>query len=338
MAEKPAELPKSRSNGFDVLDWELHLPFAAAKDDVLPNIDDSVLDHETPAKNLKFTRLERKQIKKKAAALKRRLRLLNGADQSPIADLGVDAYTSKQRIRKLHQLVAGTGGDCKIFDFGLIAFYKLDADYIVPGEWLNDNNISFVYEALSTYFVKPHPFGFQVYMLFPALVQLFLHYPVVEDVKSILPLKDLAKLKFVFIPFNFIDESDLADLEDANSGDHWALCVLSIAEKKLYVYDSMTFDDDEEDDTLLLQLATRLQAALFKKSDTLKIVKMKCGQQSNFDDCGVYLVMFSCFLLSMLMSGKNTDLDISKVDFDPLAGRVSMMELVYKLTVAERKV
>lgn len=314
------------SNGFDQLKWDEHLPNVKIDSKFL-NVDQL----EEDGKKVKITRLERKQIKKKAASLKRQLRLASNEGSVLLAE-EINPYLAKQRIKKLHAAVA-SGQDQKIFDFGLIAFYKSDADYIVPGEWLNDNNISFVYEALTTYFIKPHRFGYQVYLLFPALVQLFLHYPVLEEISAILPVKELSKLKFVFIPFNFIDEYDSVDLEDANNGDHWALSVLSMDERKLYVYDSMTFDDDESD-VLLRQLATRLKAALLRPKDTISVVKMKCGQQSNFDDCGVYLIMFSCYLVSLLMSENNTNLDLSKVVFNALSGRLSMMELVYKLAAA----
>lgn len=313
--------PVVHSNGFDQLRWEDHLA------DI--DIEETEVDPEKVPKS-KISRAERKQIKKKVAH-KRRLRLA-AASASVVSDVH-NPYLAKQRIRKLHDLLA-SGADAKLFDFGLIAFYKSDVDYVVPGEWLNDNNISFVYEALSAYFIRPHAFGHQVYMLYPALVQLFLHYPVLDDIASILPMKDLKKLKFVFIPFNFLDESD-ADLEHANNGDHWALCVLSMDEHKLYVFDSMSIDDKEADD-LLHQLASRLKSVLFRPKDTVSIVKMECGQQSNFDDCGVFLVMFSCYLVSMLMSETATNLDIGRVAFNPLSGRLSMMELVYKMANASK--
>lgn len=327
--EKIAVLPVVHTNGFDQLQWDNHLS----------DIDDSQADTQVEEPNpetpkTKVSRAERKLIRKQVAQ-KRRLRLAV-ASPSSVANNDSNPYLAKQRIKKLHSLLA-SGPDAKLFDFGLIAFYKSDVDYVVPGEWLNDNNISFVYEALSTFFIRPHPFGHQVYMLYPALVQLFLHYPLVADIATILPMKDLKKLKFVFIPFNFLDQSEAVDLEDANNGDHWALCVLSIEEHKLYVYDSMSIDDDDEGDELLGQLAARLKTVLFKPKDSISIVKMKCGQQRNFDDCGVFLVMFSCYLVSLLMSETASNFDISRVVFNPLSGRLSMMELVYKLAKVEKK-
>lgn len=332
VAGKVDNLPSGVTTGFDQLDWDGNLP---EESPVVAGDDQP----EEPEKKTKTSRLERKQLKKKAAALKRQLRLLiSTGEDAKLHGQHQNVYLAKMRIKKLHNAVAGgSGADDKLFDFGLIAFYRSDADYIVPGEWLTDNNISFVYEALSTYFIKPHRFGFQLYLLFPALVQLFLHYPIVDDIAAFLPTKELAKLKYVFIPFNFIDEADSVDLEDANNGDHWALSVLCMDTRKLYVYDSMSFDDDDETDQLLQQLATRLKSALFKPKDTISIVKMKCCQQDNFDDCGVFLSMFSCYLVSLLMSEKPTDLDISKVDFDPIGGRLAMMELVYKLAMAEKR-
>lgn len=307
-----------RSNGFDALDWAAVLPDR----EVSAETDPQSLD-ELPKKG-RLARKERKEQKRLAAAAKRRTRK-EGAD----ADPEFNAFLAKQRIKSLcSTLGKHNAGDVRLFQFGLIAFYRSDMEHVLPGEWLNDNNISFVYEALHTYFLKPHAHGHHVQLLFPLLVQLFLHYPLVGDLASILPMKELKPLKLVFLPLNFMDEYDSVDLEDANNGDHWALCVLNIPEKKLLVYDLMSLDTFEDDERLLRQLAQRLESVLFKPAEKLQVLKMKCDQQDNLDDCGVFVSMYTCFLVAELLSGQPTTLDILKVSFNPLSARLAMMEMV----------
>lgn len=300
--------PESTTNGFDQLPWDLHIP----EPESTPEVKD------VSVKSKKTTRKERKEALKQQKMTDRILRLHNPDDFNP--------YTAKQKIKKLHASMKSPT-NCKLVEFGSIALYASDLEHLIPGEWLNDNNISLVYELTTSFFVKPHPFGHQIQLLYPSLVQLFLHYPLLDELHAILP-KELAKLKVVFIPFSFID-ADSVDMEDANNGDHWALCVLSVAEKKLYVFDSMSSEDD--DDALLDQLALRLKSALFKPKDTLKVVKLPCDQQDNFDDCGVFLIMFTCYLVSQLMSEKETDFDLGKVKFNALSARLFMVELIHRL-------
>lgn len=319
--ESPEKL-KVESNGFDRLNWEEWIGELA---------NNAALETESDKEEVKkVSKIESKKEARRARKEQRIARLQKQSTPSVSSEsshVEFNPYSANQQIKKLHSAMAKGLGDVQILQFGSVALYTSDLDHLVPGEWLNDNNISLVYELLTSYFLKSHAFGHQVQLLYPSLVQLFLHYPIVSELLAILP-KELTKLKFVFLPFNFID-MDGVDMEDANNGDHWALCILSQMEKKLYVFDSMTSDDD--DDLLLDQLAQRLKAALFKPSDVLKIQKMSCDQQDNFDDCGVFLIMISCYLVSELISERPTNLDISEVKFNALSGRLFMMELVNQL-------
>lgn len=312
---------KVSTNGFDQFDWSDVFP--AAHEDAT---EAEAHPDEATARKSKLNRQERKEHKRKAAALKRRLR--SQRDEGEGAETSVfNRFASESRIEKIHdRLSKESGKDFKLFHIDLIAFYKSDMDHILPDEWLNDNNISFVYQLLSTHFIKSHVFGYQLQLLFPSLVQLFIHYPMVDDLHSILPMKELEKLRFVFLPINFIEEDCSTNLDDANGGDHWALCVLSTAEKRLYVYDSMAIDDDEDSDRLLRQLAQRLEKVF--KTGKLQVMRQSCDQQENFDDCGVFLIMFSCYLVLQLLSGNPTNLSLSQVKFNPLSARLTMMEMV----------
>uniref|UniRef100_A0A0L0NTB1 Ubiquitin-like protease family profile domain-containing protein n=1 Tax=Candidozyma auris TaxID=498019 RepID=A0A0L0NTB1_CANAR len=320
---------KVATNGFDRLNWDVHLD---PKDEEA----EASSGTEEAAEPKKLSRKMKKELKLQKKANARRLRLAKrGISEAVLENTGFNEYTAKQEIKRIHNRIVSRMplqgvSDFKVFHYESIAFYKSDVDHLVPGEWLNDNNIALVYELLTKYFLKETPFGHEVLLLYPSLVQLFLHYPSVEEVASILPQKELSKLKLVFIPFNFVDS--MIDLEDANNGDHWALCVLSIMEKRLYVFDSMSSEDDHEDEMLLRQLAKRLQSAIFKPKDTLSVMKMPCDQQDNFDDCGVFCIMFTVYLVAQVISGEPIDIDIRDVNFNALSGRLFMMELVKRLS------
>lgn len=337
--EKHPERSLVHSDGLDQFDWELVLPEV----EISPPPTEAAED--LPKKKGKEARKERKEMKKHrktspiAAVAHAKLARagLTSSSSSDVEDF--NPYVAKKRLTSLHFQISKTvlgDGDTKLFKFELVDIYKSDVDYLLPEEWLNDNNISFVYEMLITYFLKPHDFGFHIHLFFPALTQLFLHYPIEEDLQGMLPMKDLAKLKVVFLPFNFIDSDDYVDLEDANNGDHWALCVLSIPERKLYVYDSMAFEG-ENDDALLHKLSLRLQKTLFKPNEKITMLKMKCDQQQNFDDCGVFLIMFSCYLIAKLLSEEPTDLGLANVKFNPMLGRMKIMEIIYKLALEAQR-
>lgn len=291
--------------GFEKLDWESQFPDLA-----LPVA-------ETP--------LSLAPTKRAKAKLNRKLRK---KQQSP-PDLHLTYSSAKKRMQTIFQdLSRDADDDSKLFQFELVPFYKSDLEFVLPGEWFNDNHIAFVYEAIQVFFLKKHAFGFQVQLLLPSLVQLFLHFPG-DDLENMLLKKDLAKAKYVFIPFNFIDEYEDIDMEDANNGDHWALCVLDVAAKQLLVYDSMSSDDD--DDSLLLELAKKLGQFTYNRSEAVQLVKMKCDQQQNFDDCGVFLLMITCLLISRLISGQAVTLEIPDVRFEAMSGRLAVMELVEKM-------
>lgn len=336
-AEKPKALAHNIvSDGIGQLDLAPHLSeyALAASEYSEPN---------TP-QSRKEKRQAKKAVKAAVKAAKRDNRTLvkrHPTDESPGPQhQAVDSvYNPDQALKELINLYRrisndAPGSDSKLFQFKLIAFYKSDASHLVPKEWLNDNDISFVYELVSELILKPSGFGHHIHLLYPSVVQLWTHYPMEEDLKNLLPMDDLRKLKLVFIPFNFMEDCDYVDLEDANNGDHWALCVLSVSEKKLLVYDSMAFDTDQEGDTLLKKLASRISTILFKSPTKVQVLKMTCDQQKNFDDCGVFLIMITGFLISKLLSGEPSDLDVSKVKFEPMSGRLQVMRLAYRYFMA----
>ncbi|KAM9889185.1 hypothetical protein OXX79_012327, partial [Metschnikowia pulcherrima] len=213
-SEKRPKMGPIYSDGLDQFDWSSALPEV----EITTTSAESAV--ELPKKKGKEARKERKESRKlrkasQLAAVTHAKSSRDGNLQSPPSDEEFNPYVAKKRIKDLHSQIIRSAkgeGDTKLFKYGSVDIYKSDVSYLLPEEWLNDNNISFMYEMIVTHFLKEHDFGFHIQLLFPAITQLILHFPIEEDLQSILPMKDLVKSRVIFLPFNFIDENDYADL------------------------------------------------------------------------------------------------------------------------------
>lgn len=319
------------NNGLQTLPWDLYLP--EETDDLLLASDNT--STSTPKPLTKQEKREAKQLKKINASRRRKLKReqeLDNKGESKFPDF--KPYLAKQELKALFSSIVkstcqNSKADAKILQYHSIALYKSDLEHILPGEWLNDNNISLIYELIIQIFIKHgRKFSNQIQLLFPSLIQLLMHFP--DDVESLLPVDELKSLKLIFLPINFIDEMDV-DLEDANNGDHWSLGVLSLLDNTLYVYDSMQIDDDEISEIQLKKLVQKLQSCNTIVHGKLKVRHLKCDQQQNFDDCGVYVIMITCYLINQLLHQDEMSLDISRVKFNPLDARLYIMKLISRL-------
>lgn len=319
------------NNGLQTLPWDLYLP--EETDDLLLASDNT--STSTPKPLTKQEKREAKQLKKINASRRRKLKReqeLDNKRESKFPDF--KPYLAKQELKALFSSIVkstcqNSEADAKILQYHSIALYKSDLEHILPGEWLNDNNISLIYELIIQIFIKHgRKFSNQIQLLFPSLIQLLMHFP--DDVESLLPIDELKSLKLIFLPINFIDEMDV-DLEDANNGDHWSLGVLSLLDNTLYVYDSMQIDDDEISEIQLKKLVQKLQSCNTIVHGKLKVRHLKCDQQQNFDDCGVYVIMITCYLINQLLHQDEMSLDISRVKFNPLDARLYIMKLISRL-------
>lgn len=319
------------NNGLQTLPWDLYLP--EETDDLLLASDNT--STSTPKPLTKQEKREAKQLKKINASRRRKLKReqeLDNKGESKFPDF--KPYLAKQELKALFSSIVkstcqNSKADAKILQYHSIALYKSDLEHILPGEWLNDNNISLIYELIIQIFIKHgRKFSNQIQLLFPSLIQLLMHFP--DDVESLLPVDELKSLKLIFLPINFIDEMDV-DLEDTNNGDHWSLGVLSLLDNTLYVYDSMQIDDDEISEIQLKKLVQKLQSCNTIVHGKLKVRHLKCDQQQNFDDCGVYVIMITCYLINQLLHQDEMSLDISRVKFNPLDARLHIMKLISRL-------
>lgn len=338
---------------------EHNLPVSSMPNKIHDNPDKQDISLEQPpprTKPIKMSKQERKQArldKKISVSRNRKLKHLAETEQIsgpsstsfPLVDHEINPYVIKSRINQVRTeilsdpSISSTDRDFKIVQYHGIALYKSDIDLLSPGEWLNDNNIAFMYELIDQELLRKTllartAFSKQVVLLFPAIVQLFLHYPDASAAATFLPAAEIENLRFVFLPINFGDIS--GGWTDTGQGDHWLLALWLVLELKLYFYDSMDLGghDDNDENAVLSQLAKRLSLCTATANNGSPIVfeRLRCCQQRNFDDCGVHVVMNTCILLSRIIIHENLpgkiNLDISRVQTHALGARHAMIELV----------
>ncbi|KAI5970623.1 hypothetical protein CANMA_000319 [Candida margitis] len=326
----------TNTNGIDSLPWDQYLE----KENVV-DISSTVPTQE-PTPNKKLTKSEKRELRQMKKINVQRRKQMQRQMELDSSNTAIEAtfkpYLAKQELKQIYNKIItakstskeGTS-DFKLGQCHSISIYKSDLEHILPGEWFNDNNISLVYELIKETFINSgscRPFTNQVQLLFPSVVQLMQHFPA-SDIENLLPMDDLKKSKIIFLPINMIDEPlEELDLETANNGDHWVLGVLSLLDERLYVYDSMKIDVDIKGDLQLQKLCKKLESCSNLVRGKIKIVSLNCDQQRNFDDCGVFVVMITCYLMDQFCFSEEIALDLTHVKFNSLDARLSLMKLV----------
>ncbi|CAD1812157.1 Ulp1 protease family, C-terminal catalytic domain protein [Candida parapsilosis] len=333
----PSKEPSITTNGIDELPWDKYI--------VQENVDDNPTTKNgpnEPTTNKKLTKSEKRELRQNKKVNVQRRKQMQRQMELDSSNIAIEAtfkpYLAKQELKQLYDKIikktttAKSGvSDFKVAHCHSISVYKSDLEHILPGEWINDNNISLIYELIKETFIDSgscRPFTNQIQLLFPSVVQLVQHFPA-SDIENLLPMDDLKKSKFIFLPINMIDEPlEELDLETANNGDHWVLGILSLLDDKLYIYDSMRIDDDIKGDQQLQNLCKKLESCSNLVRGKIKVVQLSCDQQRNFDDCGVFVVMITCYLVNQFCFRDEISLDLAHVKFNPLDARLSLMKLI----------
>lgn len=326
------------TNGIDLLPWHKYIEKENADEEF------NTLSSQDTTPNKKLTKLEKRELRQTKKINVQRRKQMQRQIELDSSNTAIEAtfkpYLAKQELKQIYNKIIAkkstvkeTALDFKVAQCHSISVYKSDLEHILPGEWFNDNNISFIFELIKETFInlgQCRPFTNQVQLLFPSVVQLVQHFPA-SDIENLLPMDDLKKLRFIFLPINMIDEPlEELDLETANNGDHWVLGILSLLDEKLYIYDSMKIDDDVKGDSQLQTLCKKLESCSNLVRGKIKIVLLNCDQQRNFDDCGVFVVMITCYLVNQFCFEEEISLDLSHIKFNPLDARLSLMKLVSK--------
>lgn len=265
-------------------------------------------------------KLERQQ--KKIRVSQRRLAKKTGNfnENSAVAsqDMNDSPLMTAHNIKQIYKKYEGAKGEGekKLIQYGTVALYNSDLRQMLPGEWINDNIISIVYEFLIKTYIDEQ-MSRHLRFINPPVVQLMLYtdYDIIDGA-------DYRDAKFIMLPIN-----------ETVEGDHWFLVVVNLLENSLHIYDSMADDSTQLIKTIVEKLT---KYKLIASSAKIKIINVPIEQQSNFDDCGVYLIMITCYIISMIIDN-DIDLDLSKMKFKPLKARLDILRLIdYLIATSQR--
>lgn len=220
---------------------------------------------------------------------------------------------------KLHQTLQkqlyNKPGDI-VLEFYDVTVYKEDIDNLQPGYWLNDNNISFVYEYLERLEIYRAGFQSQIFLLRPSMAFLLGQGNPLE-VAEFLP--DFKHASFIFLPINDNNNVEIV------SGNHWSLLVVSVEDGKAIYYDTV----GECNIMAARNVADKLAVVLGQQ---LTFLVAPTPQQSNGSDCGVYVCEITSLLLRRLLYTEGfIDLGISNLTFVADAGRTFILTAILQL-------
>lgn len=246
-----------------------------------------------------------KKSKRAERQQQQRVRMSKRKLKQTTKSLDDNPYKVTNEIKKIYSKY-NVKQEIKLLQYGSVSLYSTDLTQVLPGEWINDNIISIIYEYLNINCLDTDIMKKSITLMVPSVVQLIAYTDF-----DIIEAKDFKQLKFIFLPINETEE-----------GDHWVLGVLNLLENKFLIYDSMTGD--------IIDIYSRLLEKFIKLgivSNQMQIQQMKIEQQTNFDDCGVYLLMISCYLIHMLIN-EEVNFDLKSIKLDPITGRLHILKLI----------
>jgi sentrin-specific protease 8 len=194
----------------------------------------------------------------------------------------------------------------------------MDFDNLSSAMWLNDNNISFIFEYLERTYMP----GFntedpgKILLIRPSMAYMLMHSPDSVGLKGVIP--PLEKAHFVFFPIN-----DNPDVNLVEGGAHWSLLVLDVAAKRALYYDTLQNSNYEYAHKTTRGLARYL-------NETLQLTIEDAPQQANGSDCGILVCEMTAILVRRLVApgADESALKLKGLRFVPSAGRSFMETLV----------
>ncbi|KAH3661971.1 hypothetical protein OGAPHI_006150 [Ogataea philodendri] len=223
-------------------------------------------------------------------------------------------------------------GENKVLKYHDITVYQEDVLNLRDDEWLNDNNIAFIYEYITHTHIEPtlkrrlkfankQMVTDSIILLMPTFVFLLAHHPEPEQLKGVLP--GIEKAKFVFMPLN-----DNEDLGVAEGGYHWSLVVLNVDEKIALVYDSMESANETETKNLIDKV-NKYYGTKFRI-----VVDSHTPQQNNGSDCGISVAAFTAILVARLLNVEEKhriNMSLENVQFSALDARLFVLKCMKRL-------
>ncbi|UJR28617.1 hypothetical protein I4U23_009850 [Adineta vaga] len=172
--------------------------------------------------------------------------------------------------------------------------------------WLDDNIITFAFEYLQydSKFTRNY-----------SNIFVFVTPPVVQLIKmsdnlfaeELLQSIDFLEKKFLILPIN--DNRQVT----AFAGSHWSLLILSIQDKILYHFDSMSSANDRT----AKDIQDKFRIFFHEQ---VQLINTRCPQQKNGFDCGLYVIViveeFCRFLYENYLSKKSIEENYDKEVFE----------------------
>lgn len=157
--------------------------------------------------------------------------------------------------------------------------------------WLTDNVIQFACEVIEKNCLLEASRG-DIHMLHPTACLLARTNP-----KDVLEHFNFDKKSWIFCPVNNASQS-------GTGGDHWSLLIISNETNISYYLDSMLGSNyNIEHPTVSLRIAKEMNDSI---CDFLHIKRelhiIPCAQQTNFSDCGVYVVLYILWVCTFILN------------------------------------
>ncbi|CDK24889.1 unnamed protein product [Kuraishia capsulata CBS 1993] len=276
----------------------------------------------------------RKQDRVMSRKLERKARKEEKKQKKSLKSSGLYATSDGDKVKLLNELYREASSRLESsFKYYDVSVYKEDLFNLTDDQWLNDNNLSFIYEfltrfqlvpILSSLFNKSIPLeksSESIILLKPSMSYLLMHTRDPTMLKGVLP--PMERASFVFLPVN-----DNDDVELAEGGSHWSLVVASIPDNTCFVFDSMTLANESESLTLI----NRFEAYMGQKYKVR--ANMPTPQQINGSDCGIMVLQTTALLLARLLNseeGEPLSFDLSEINLSAIDGRIFVLGTILNL-------
>lgn len=136
-----------------------------------------------------------------------------------------------------------------------------------------------------------------------------------EYVEQLLSDLKLDEFDIIFVPVN-----DNPDVTVAGGGSHWSLLVYSKSTECFYYFDSL----GEYNYETATDLKTKIEVGL--KHGLIPIKSVKCSQQTNGYDCGVYVLKFMELIFNSFKENKQMEetdfLSVKESDINDLRVKI----------------
>ena len=195
---------------------------------------------------------------------------------------------------------------------------KSDLLLLEKGCWLNDNIIAFYFEYLERTFQSQ--FNAKVTFLNPSTSQMA-KFMSCEDLSSMLEGLNLSSADFSFIAVN-----DNISAEDPG-GSHWSLLFFDRGNKKFSHFDSFDKSNAASAEVLVNNFKHILACP-----DSVTI-HVKCPQQANCYDCGVFVISYTDFLSRTLLGIEHRPIDEVVTQGSVEEQRKRIIDLIHSLAI-----